>query len=292
MQIKNKDVYMTPVVLVSALGLYSIPKIGAYLSTDPSNVEGRVLNIFNRFRSYFSKEVQGHIDFLGTKTWNVIVDIFFEENWITFLFYSIVLKTIIPIGTGIIGKIGISLVFLNINALISLSRWGIASCVNLLDRKIAKLICSRSFQVFLDHFPRNDNACSESEDEKEFYNCLASSIKRMKNLSTLRLSDINLLSLNHIPEILEIDPVFAENKCVISNRAIRDPVADPNEVTLYERSAISEWLNRGNSSSPVTRNFLIYSQLIERPALKKIIENRLKYHEQFLKSYIRRGLIS
>jgi hypothetical protein len=97
---------------------------------------------------------------------------------------------------------------------------------------------------------------------------------------------INLIALNEIPEPLEGDIVFRRYICPITNKPIRDPVGDPNGHTLYERSAIMTWLNRGNYTSPVTRLPLRPSQLIEKPVLKKLIESRLTYHGQHLWEYL------
>lgn len=97
---------------------------------------------------------------------------------------------------------------------------------------------------------------------------------------------INLIALNEIPQPLENDVVFRRYTCAISQNPIRDPVGDPNGHTLYERSEIMAWLNRGNYTSPITRLPLRPRQLIEKPVLKRLIENRLTYHGQHLLNYI------
>jgi hypothetical protein len=97
---------------------------------------------------------------------------------------------------------------------------------------------------------------------------------------------INLLALQEIPEALEQDIVFRRYICAITHSPIRDPVGDPNGHALYERRAIMEWLNRGHYTSPVTNQPLRPDQLVEKPVLKVLIEDRLHYHEQRLWEYI------
>lgn len=97
---------------------------------------------------------------------------------------------------------------------------------------------------------------------------------------------LNLLALPTIPTPLEDDIVFSRYVCSITHEPVRDPVGDPNGHALYERAAIMEWLNRGNNRSPVTQQAMTSRDLIEKPILRRLIDRRLKYHEQRLWDYM------
>jgi hypothetical protein len=64
------------------------------------------------------------------------------------------------------------------------------------------------------------------------------------------------------------NPLFM---CPITHEVMTDPVFDNDGIT-YERSAILEWLSRGNSTSPVTRRPLDPSDLKPNLALRALIE--------------------
>lgn len=101
----------------------------------------------------------------------------------------------------------------------------------------------------------------------------------------LDIDPFDLLALNTIPPLLEDDVVFSKYKCAITNIPIRHPVADPNGITLYEKSAILHWL-RTHQDSPVTRAPLTRHQLLPRPALQAIINHRLNFHQGQLRAFI------
>src|SRR3990167_7774998 len=87
----------------------------------------------------------------------------------------------------------------------------------------------------------------------------------------------DLLALSEIPQELEHDVIFSRYVCPITLRPIRHPVADPNGVTLYEEASIREWI-AAHGRSPVTGLSLGQDQLLSRPALQLLINNRLQYH--------------
>lgn len=62
--------------------------------------------------------------------------------------------------------------------------------------------------------------------------------------------------------------------CPITQDIMKDPVID-NEGVSYERSAIEEWLNRGNSTSPATNRPLRKEDLRANLALRSQIESFL-----------------
>jgi len=93
-----------------------------------------------------------------------------------------------------------------------------------------------------------------------------------------------------IPNVLHNDDVFRRFICPITHDPIRDPVRDPtNNQTLYERSAIVNWL-RVHRNSPMTRRPLEIDQLIEAPGIKAVIDRRLDHHRQGLLNYIEEHL--
>ena len=98
--------------------------------------------------------------------------------------------------------------------------------------------------------------------------------------------DLRLLSV--IPAPLHGDAVFSKFICPISQLPIRDPVRDPTTVgnakVLYEREVILRWLQI-NPTSPYTMEPLEPDELIECPALKLVIDDRLDHHSRELIRY-------
>lgn len=88
----------------------------------------------------------------------------------------------------------------------------------------------------------------------------------------------DLLAVKSIPAPLHDDEVFRRFQCPISSLPIRDPVGDPNGTTVYERSAIHRWIEQ-SGTSPITRFQLSIDQLIEKPDLKALIDQRLQFHQ-------------
>lgn len=97
--------------------------------------------------------------------------------------------------------------------------------------------------------------------------------------------ELNLTTLNFIPTPLHGDAVFRKYICLITTMPIRHVVCDPNGVTLYERSAIRNWLRR-NKTSPATRAPLRENQLLARPAVQAEIDNRLREHQATLNAFL------
>ena len=58
-----------------------------------------------------------------------------------------------------------------------------------------------------------------------------------------------------------------------------DPVID-NEGISYERTAIEEWIRRGNSNSPATKKRLLLSDLKPNRALKNLIQHWKENEEE------------
>lgn len=106
-----------------------------------------------------------------------------------------------------------------------------------------------------------------------------------------RLADIQLNNLSYIPEQLYDDQVFSRYECAITAAPIRDPVCDSNGVTLYERAAILSWIDI-HHTSPITRSPLVAHQLLERPALRALIDARLQFHQQRIDNAMEQGLIA
>lgn len=59
--------------------------------------------------------------------------------------------------------------------------------------------------------------------------------------------------------------------CSITHQPMTDPVVD-REGNSYERTAILEWLNQGNRTSPVTRSYLDASHLTDNRNLRGLIQ--------------------
>lgn len=101
----------------------------------------------------------------------------------------------------------------------------------------------------------------------------------------------DLKKLAIIPPELEDDVVFDQFKCAINHMPVRDPVADPTSQnrTLYERSAIVTWLRR-HPFSPITGQPLTVPELTECPTIKLLIDNRLEFHSQGIKDFLKTRL--
>ncbi len=97
-----------------------------------------------------------------------------------------------------------------------------------------------------------------------------------------------------IPPAFHDDVILRRYVCPITLEPIRYPVEDPttrhrqqeqNNPTLYERSAIVNSL-MVRSRSPMTREPLTANQLINRPDIQFIIEDRLRDHSSRLWEYL------
>ena len=99
---------------------------------------------------------------------------------------------------------------------------------------------------------------------------------------------LNLARVRRIPLPLHDNDFFRQHICPITHEPIRDPVLDPNGITVYERSAILNWI-RIRPVSPVTRQPLRADQLAEMPALRAEINRRLREFEPLIISRLRNG---
>jgi hypothetical protein len=102
--------------------------------------------------------------------------------------------------------------------------------------------------------------------------------------------EVQLVQLPFIPAALHDDATFSRYVCPITGEPIRDPVGDPNGVTLYERAAILRWIQL-HHISPITRAPLAAPQLVEKPLLRALINFRLNFHQTRLQQAIQAGLI-
>ncbi len=101
--------------------------------------------------------------------------------------------------------------------------------------------------------------------------------------------NLNFLAFDEIPIPLYEDVVFRRFICPISNCPIRNPVYDPNGRTLYERGAIQQWI-AVRPISPVTRLPLTVAQLVEAPAVRALIDDRLQFHQDRMVQVLQQGL--
>ena len=90
----------------------------------------------------------------------------------------------------------------------------------------------------------------------------------------------NFEPISEIPEAWYSDAVFSRYNCVITQAPIRNPVADPNGVQLYEKAAIIKWL-RDRGTSPMTRRPTHESNLLPRPHLRALIDHRLAFQKEY-----------
>ena len=104
------------------------------------------------------------------------------------------------------------------------------------------------------------------------------------------IDPLDLLNAKTIPLQLHEDQTLTQYICAINTMPIRDPVQDPTakgtNPVLYERKSIIKWL-KDNNTSPITRDPLQISQLIERTDIKNTIEGRLKFHQDKLDDYLK-----
>ncbi len=95
--------------------------------------------------------------------------------------------------------------------------------------------------------------------------------------------DLEFPNFPSIPLPLHGDAIFSQFICPINLVPIRDPVRDPTTPdhvkVIYERQAILNWLQL-HQTSPWTQQPLQTGQLIECPALKLVIDQRLQHHYQ------------
>lgn len=100
----------------------------------------------------------------------------------------------------------------------------------------------------------------------------------------------NLQNLQRLPQEFHDDLVFRRYSCTISLSPIRFVVGDPNGHTLYEKEEILDWLRR-NPISSVTRLPLSQAQLIQKPAIQALINERLRHHEIQLRAAAARAVL-
>ena len=79
------------------------------------------------------------------------------------------------------------------------------------------------------------------------------------------MTDKNMAAEENVP------PHFI---CPITYQVMKDPVID-NDGVSYEREAITEWLRKGNTTSPTTQKPLLLSDLRPNRALREAIEQHL-----------------
>jgi hypothetical protein len=101
--------------------------------------------------------------------------------------------------------------------------------------------------------------------------------------------NLDFLAFDSIPIPLHEDVVFKRFICPITNEPVRDPVKDPNGITIYERRAIYQWI-AVNPVSPMTRAPLTRQLLIEVPAVKALIDHRLQFHRDRMIEVLQQGL--
>lgn len=96
---------------------------------------------------------------------------------------------------------------------------------------------------------------------------------------------ITFTAFKEIPPPLAQDCIFSRYRCGISGAPIRDPVATPGSPTLYERATILHRLQT-LPRSPSTGNPLLPHQLISKSVIKRLINNRLIFHQRHFWQYI------
>jgi len=92
---------------------------------------------------------------------------------------------------------------------------------------------------------------------------------------------LDLLSHDVIAQELQRDPIFMEYVCPITQEPVRHPIKDPVSGTVYEKSAIIEWLS-DHQTSPITRQRLRVRDLVACPDVETIINNRLMHFQRLI----------
>lgn len=88
----------------------------------------------------------------------------------------------------------------------------------------------------------------------------------------------DLRALRRIPAELHNDAALSQFECAITQEPIRHVAGDPNGHTIYELNAITRWLGQ-NATSPITRAPLQSDQLVPKPAIQDLIDQRLDHYE-------------
>ncbi|KAG6554766.1 hypothetical protein Mapa_003785 [Marchantia paleacea] len=79
--------------------------------------------------------------------------------------------------------------------------------------------------------------------------------------------------------------------CPITNQLFQDPVTLETGQT-YERTAIKEWLDRGNTSCPITRQTLKNTKLPNTNyVLKRVVDTWKEDHPEYLQDLYRASSI-
>ena len=94
----------------------------------------------------------------------------------------------------------------------------------------------------------------------------------------------SLLSLPTIPQALHNDEIFKRYRCSVTLQPLRYPVGDKNGQTLYEKSVIVALLQQ-NPISPVTGQTHTVAELVPKPALQKLIDKQLAFHQDRLNAF-------
>lgn len=97
-----------------------------------------------------------------------------------------------------------------------------------------------------------------------------------------QIDSFDFLKLSCIPDALHDDIVFKRYVCPITNCPIRFPVGDPNGVHVYEMNAILREIEI-RQRSPMTKISLTQEQLIPKPHLQALIDDRLKFYEHHMR---------
>ncbi len=100
--------------------------------------------------------------------------------------------------------------------------------------------------------------------------------------------NLDLLSRDAIPLMLQNDEVFSKYKCPITERPIRYPViiTGDEDTTYYERSAITEWINN-YGTHPQHFTPLTVDQLEDAVIEANEINNRLSHYEENLAEWVK-----
>jgi hypothetical protein len=278
---RNKMIVpITKTIVISGL-FYVTPKIVDYLSTRSSqrNLETRI----DRLRERLASIRENIVENIGDLGRFFCSDVMVDNAWISVLALSILskgFKTIVTIedkmnaATGIIAfscvawavRLGLCMIFPYLKSYIGSSK---STNTENQERVAITLLSKGSLYENLLNFLRLSN-------------------NKMEQIGGA-LQEFNLLALEEIPLPLHADGVFRRYICPITHQPIRFPVGDPNGNTIYERSAILNWL-QVRRVSPITRRPLFPHQLIPKPGLQALIDHRLGFHERRLWNYLQQSL--
>ncbi len=245
---------MNPVPYALAGACYAIPKIASFLCSHPTHYQDRLLGKIDRIREKIASIRDIVVTNIRERNWAFFCETVVDNAWISsfvitqFLFPNAVAPAIIPILISIIA----------ISCLSWAARSGIGYCIYKFSPTTAKFITPPS--IFRRCSENTSRRCSENTSNPSLHNNTTLTPEEQKQKQKQE----------------EEDPILSKYTCPITAVPIHIPVKDgTNGKTIYERSAIRDWLSRRNTS-PFTGKPMTVDNLTECPSLQALLKARRK----------------